>query len=112
MFTYLVDLSVVTVAIPYFFSAFAQLAYLVSRRRRVQGWHWLVTWCRRSRACCSPVGHVRLRLPGRVPGARLFLVGLVPLYAFLNARRERLGELPEPVDSESSTTRSARRPKR
>jgi APA family basic amino acid/polyamine antiporter len=38
VFTYLVDLTVVTVALPYFFSACAQLTYLVSRRRRVQGW--------------------------------------------------------------------------
>jgi basic amino acid/polyamine antiporter, APA family len=38
VFTYLVDLSVVTVAIPYFFSAIAQFTFLVSRRRRVQGW--------------------------------------------------------------------------
>ena len=38
VFTELVDLSVVTVAIPYLFSACAQLSYLVSRRRRVQGW--------------------------------------------------------------------------
>ena len=37
VFTYLVYLSVVTVAIPYFFSACAQLTYLVSRRRAVQG---------------------------------------------------------------------------
>jgi basic amino acid/polyamine antiporter, APA family len=38
VFTYLVNLTVVTVAIPYLFSACAQLTYLVSRRRRVQGW--------------------------------------------------------------------------
>ncbi len=38
VFTYLVDLTVVTVAIPYFMSAIAQLTYLVSRRRPVQGW--------------------------------------------------------------------------
>ena len=38
VFTYLVDLTVVTVAIPYLFSACAQLTFLVSRRRRVQGW--------------------------------------------------------------------------
>ncbi len=38
VFTDLVDLTVVTVAIPYLFSACAQLTYLVSRRRRVQGW--------------------------------------------------------------------------
>ncbi len=38
VFTDLVDLTVVTVAIPYLFSACAQLAYLVSGRRKVQGW--------------------------------------------------------------------------
>jgi basic amino acid/polyamine antiporter, APA family len=38
VFTYLVNLTVVTVAIPYLFSACAQLTYLVSRRRPVQGW--------------------------------------------------------------------------
>jgi basic amino acid/polyamine antiporter, APA family len=38
VFTYLVALTVVTVAIPYLFSACAQLTYLVSRRRRVAGW--------------------------------------------------------------------------
>ncbi len=39
IFTYLVDLTVVTVAIPYFFSAIAQLTYLLSgRRRHVHGW--------------------------------------------------------------------------
>ena len=37
VYTYLVDLTVVTVALPYFFSACAQLTYLVSRRRPVQG---------------------------------------------------------------------------
>jgi basic amino acid/polyamine antiporter, APA family len=38
VFTDLVALTVVTVAIPYLFSACAQLAYLVSGRRRVYGW--------------------------------------------------------------------------
>jgi APA family basic amino acid/polyamine antiporter len=38
VFTDLVALTVVTVAIPYLFSACAQLSYLVSRQRRVQGW--------------------------------------------------------------------------
>jgi APA family basic amino acid/polyamine antiporter len=38
VFTDLVGLTVVTVAIPYLFSACAQLTYLVSRQRRVQGW--------------------------------------------------------------------------
>jgi basic amino acid/polyamine antiporter, APA family len=38
VFTYLVDLTVVTVALAYLFSACAQLTYLMSRRRRVDGW--------------------------------------------------------------------------
>jgi basic amino acid/polyamine antiporter, APA family len=38
VFTYLVDLTVVAVAIPYFMSAIAQLSYLVSGQRKVQGW--------------------------------------------------------------------------
>ena len=38
VFTYLVDLTVVTVAIPYLFSACAQLTYLVARRRPVRAW--------------------------------------------------------------------------
>jgi basic amino acid/polyamine antiporter, APA family len=38
VFTELVALTVVTVAIPYLFSACAQLTYLVSRGRPVQGW--------------------------------------------------------------------------
>jgi len=38
VFIDLVDLTVVTVAIPYLFSACAQLAYLVSGRRPVRGW--------------------------------------------------------------------------
>jgi basic amino acid/polyamine antiporter, APA family len=38
VFTDLVDLSVVTVAIPYLLSACAQLSYLVSRRQPVHGW--------------------------------------------------------------------------
>jgi basic amino acid/polyamine antiporter, APA family len=38
VFTYLVNLTVVAVALPHLFSACAQLTYLVSRRRRVNGW--------------------------------------------------------------------------
>jgi APA family basic amino acid/polyamine antiporter len=69
VFTELVDLTVVTVAIPYFFSACAQLAYLVSKRRRVQGMaaHQGSVDHRGERAVLAP-GHLRRRLPGRVPG--------------------------------------------
>ena len=70
VFTYLVDLSVVTVAIPYFFSACAQLAYLVSRRRKVVGALLVrdVSIATRERALLL-VGDLRGGLPGRVPGA-------------------------------------------
>ena len=57
VFTYLVYLSVVTVAIPYFFSACAQLTYLVSRRRAVQRLRpSSVTWPSPASGRCSPSG--------------------------------------------------------
>jgi len=98
VFTYLVDLTVVTVAIPYFMSAIAQLTYLVSRRRRVQGW---------ALARDLLVAGVSVLFSMWVTFASgyqvvyqalvVILVGLI-LYAFLNARRQRLGEASEPAD--------------
>ncbi len=99
VFTYLVDLTVVTVAIPYFFSAIAQLTYLVSRRRRVQG--WLL-------ARDLFVAGISVLFSMWVTFASgyqvvyqalvVILAGLV-IYAFLNARRQRLGEAAEPIDN-------------
>ena len=99
VFTYLVDLTVVTVAIPYFMSALAQLTFLVSRRRRVQGW---------ALARDLTVAGVSVLFSMWVTFASGYQVvyqalvvigaGLI-LYAFLNARRERLGEAAEPVDN-------------
>jgi APA family basic amino acid/polyamine antiporter len=102
VFTYLVYLSVVTVAIPYFFSATAQLAYLVSRRRAVQGW-------RLARDLSISVVSLLFSLwvtfasgyQAVYQALLLFLVG-IPLYAFLKARRERLGQVPEPVDADDA----------
>jgi APA family basic amino acid/polyamine antiporter len=74
VFTYLVDLTVVTVAIPYFMSAIAQLTFLVSM--------W-VTF-----ASGYQVVYQALVV---------ILAGLI-LYAFLNARRQRLGETDEPTE--------------
>ncbi len=98
VFTYLVDLTVVTVAIPYFMSAIAQLTYLVSRRRRVNGW---------ALARDLMVAGISVLFSMWVTFASgyqvvyqalvVILVGLV-LYAFLNARRQRLGEAAEPTD--------------
>jgi APA family basic amino acid/polyamine antiporter len=99
IFTYLVDLTVVTVAIPYFMSAIAQLTYLVSRRRKVQGW---------ALARDLSVAGTSVLFSMWVTFAAgyqvvyqalvVILAGLI-LYAFLNARRQRLGEAAEPVDN-------------
>ena len=101
VFTYLVYLSVVTVAIPYFFSACAQLSYLISRRRKVEGW-------RLARDIAISVASMLFALWVTMASGYqsvyqtmlLVLVGL-PIYAFLKARRERDGlvrvDAPQPV---------------
>ena len=99
VFTYLVDLTVVTVAIPYFMSALAQLSFLVSRRRKVQGFRL---------ARDLTVAGVSVLFSMWVTFASgyqvvyqalvVLMAGLV-MYAFLKARRERLGEAPEPADN-------------
>ena len=104
VFTYLVDLTVVTVAIPYFMSAIAQLTYLVSRRRRVQGW---------ALARDLLVAGISVLFSMWVTFASgyqvvyqalvVILAGLV-LYAFLNARRQNLGKASEPADIQEVTS--------
>jgi APA family basic amino acid/polyamine antiporter len=110
VFTYLVDLTVVTVAIPYFFSAIAQLTYLVSRRRRVQGWQLARDL---TVAGTSVLFSMWVTFAGGYQvvyqALIVILVGLV-LYAFLNARRQRLGEAPEPVDLPEDDGQPAPRP--
>jgi APA family basic amino acid/polyamine antiporter len=99
VFTYLVDLSVVTVAIPYFFSAIAQLTFLVSRRRRVEGWRLARDLAIAGTSVLFSMW-VTFASGYQVVYQALvvLLIGLV-LYAFMNARRERLGEIAEPVDN-------------
>jgi APA family basic amino acid/polyamine antiporter len=87
VFTELVDLSVVTVAIPYLFSACAQLSYLVSGRRRVQG--WLLT---RDLTIAGAGTLFSLWVTfaagySAVYQAMIVLLAGVILYAFLKARR-------------------------
>jgi basic amino acid/polyamine antiporter, APA family len=99
VFTYLVDLTVVTVAIPYLFSACAQLTYLVSRRRRVQG--WLLA---RDLLICGVSALFSLWVTfasgyQAVYAALVVVLAGVILYAFLNARREDSGQIPDPVDN-------------
>jgi APA family basic amino acid/polyamine antiporter len=98
VFTYLVNLSVVTVAIPYFFSACAQLAYLVSRRRAVVGWALARDL---SIAGASVLFSLWVTMTAGYQSVYqalfLLLVG-IPIYAFLKARREARGEVAEPVE--------------
>ena len=106
VFTYLVDLSVVTVAIPYFFSACAQLAYLVSRRRTVNGWMLVRNLLI---ACLSVLFSLWVGMAAgyqSVYQAMLLLLVGIPIYAFLKVRRERLGQVPEP-DEEIRETETA-----
>ena len=104
VFTYLVDLTVVTVAVPYLFSACAQLTFLVSRRRPVQGWQLA-----RDLTVAGVSGLFSLWITF-VSGYQavydalvVVLVGVI-LYAFLTARREDAGQIPEPVDNPPDDT--------
>jgi APA family basic amino acid/polyamine antiporter len=99
VFTYLVDLSVVTVAIPYFFSACAQLAYLVSRRRKVVGWALARDL---SLAGASVLFSLWVTFTAgyqAVYQALLLVLVGIPIYSFLKARRERLGDVAEPIEA-------------
>jgi APA family basic amino acid/polyamine antiporter len=106
VFTYLVDLSVVTVAIPYFFSACAQLAYLVSRRRRVIGWLLARDL---SIATASVLFSLWVAFASgyqAVYQAMLLLLIGLPIYAFLKARKEASGQVPEPVELSDETIKA------
>ena len=99
VFTELVDLTVVTVAIPYLFSACAQLTYLVSKRRRVQGW---------ALARDLVIAGVGVLFSMWVTFAAgyaavyealvIVLIGVI-LYAFIKAHRDQGGELPAAAGS-------------
>ncbi len=98
VFTYLVDLTVVTVAIPYFMSAIAQLTYLVSRRRKVQGWQLARDLCVAGASVLFSMWVTFASGYQVVYQALVVILAGLVLYAFLNARRQRLGEASEPVD--------------
>jgi APA family basic amino acid/polyamine antiporter len=100
IFTYLVDLTVVTVAIPYFFSAIAQLTYLMSgQRRRVHGWLLARDL---SVAGTSVLFSLWVTFASGYQvvyqALVVILVGLIG-YAFLNARRQDLGQAVVPADN-------------
>jgi APA family basic amino acid/polyamine antiporter len=100
IFTYLVDLTVVTVAIPYFFSGIAQLTYLMSgRRRRVHGWLLARDLAVAGTSVLFSMW-VAFASGYQVVYQALvvILVGLI-LYAFLNARKQDRGEAAIPADN-------------
>jgi basic amino acid/polyamine antiporter, APA family len=99
VFTYLVDLTVVTVALPYFFSACAQLTFLVSRRRRVQGWLLTRDLLISGVSVLFSMWVTFASGYSAVYGALVVVLAGVILYAFLNARREDSGQIPDPVDN-------------
>jgi basic amino acid/polyamine antiporter, APA family len=87
VFTELVDLTVVTVAIPYLFSACAQLTYLVSGRRRVQGWLLARDLTITAAATLFSLWVTFAAGYSAVYQAMVIVLAGVILYAFLNARR-------------------------
>ena len=99
VFTYLVDLTVVTVAIPYFFSACAQLTFLVSGRRPVHGWLLArdLTIAGAS-ALFSLWVNFSSGYQAVYQALVVVLLGII-LYAVLNGHRERTGRIPEPADN-------------
>lgn len=98
VFTYLVDLTVVTVAIPYFMSALAQLTFLVSRRRRVQGWLLARDLLVAGLSVLFSMWVTFASGYQTVYQALVVILAGLLLYAFLNARRQRLGQASEPID--------------
>ena len=98
VFTYLVDLTVVTVAIPYLFSACAQLSYLVSRRRRVQGWLLARDLGVAGAAVLFSMWVTFAAGYQAVYQALVLVLAGVVLYAFLKAQRERRGLVAEPIE--------------
>jgi APA family basic amino acid/polyamine antiporter len=98
VFTYLVYLSVVTVAIPYFISACAQLAYLVSRRRAVHAWALVRDLTVTGIGAMFSLWVTFASGYQSVYQALLLLLAGLPVYAFLKARRERLDQVDEPID--------------
>jgi len=98
VFTYLVTLSVVTVALPYFISACAQLAYLVSRRRQVHGWLLVRDLGIAGLSILFSLWVTAASGYQAVYQAMILVLAGIPIYAFLKARKEREGTAPEPVD--------------
>ena len=98
VFTYLVNLTVVTVAIPYLFSACAQLTYLVARRRPLHGWLLARDLTISLAAALFSLWVAFAAGYSAVYQAMVVVLAGVILYAFIRARRENLGQIPAPTD--------------
>jgi APA family basic amino acid/polyamine antiporter len=98
VFTYLVDLTVVTVAIPYLFSACAQLTFLLSRRRPVQGALLARDLSITTAAVLFSLWVAFAAGYSAVYQAMVVVLAGVILYAIIRARGERLGQIPAPTD--------------
>jgi basic amino acid/polyamine antiporter, APA family len=99
VFTYLVDLTVVTVAIPYLMSACAQLAYLVSSRRRVQGWLLARDLSITAAAVAFSMWVTFAAGFAAVYQALVIVLAGIIIYAFVKAERERAGQVAPPADA-------------
>ncbi len=99
VFLDLVNLTVVTVAIPYLFSACAQLTYLVSKRRRVQGWLLARDLSIAGAGALFAMWVTFAAGYAAVYQALVVVLAGVILYAFLKAYRERTGQAAAPVDN-------------
>ena len=97
VFTDLVYLTVVTVAIPYLFSACAQLSYLVSRRRRVHGWALARDLSIAGAGVLFSMWVTFAAGWASVYQAMILVLAGVVLYAFVKAYRERTGQVAAPA---------------
>jgi APA family basic amino acid/polyamine antiporter len=102
VFTDLVALTVVTVAIPYLFSACAQLAYLVSKRRRVQGWQFVRDLVIAGAGVLFSMWVTFAAGYQSVYQALVLVLAGVVVYAFLKAHRENTGQVPAPIEGTES----------
>ena len=107
VFTYLVDLTVVTVAVPYLFSACAQLTFLVSRRRPVHGWLLARDLTVAGASVLFSLWVTFASGYQAVYQALVVVLFGIILYAVLNGRRERAGRIPQPADLPDDTAEQA-----
>ncbi len=99
VFTYLVSLTVVTVAIPYLFSACAQLTYLLSGRRRMEGWLLARDLSIAGAGALFSMWVTFAAGWAAVYQAMVLVLAGVMIYAFITAWRERTGQIPGPAEA-------------